>query len=221
VEAWSRDGHIAYLLEHDNIQDIYAKPVTGEGKEFPVVTGPFRKNEPQFSFDGKWLAYAAETGGTFQVWVTSFPKMDQFKQVSKDGGGQPRWRQDGKELYYRDPASGQIMAVPIAIKADGTMDPGTPVALGVGPMATGPAARDATRHMLAVSTDGNRFLLRVPPGARGNPFIAQSGVPQIVPITQDTLNNRGARGGRGFRGGAANGLTVVWHWTSKLGKAAQ
>jgi WD40 repeat protein len=75
VEAWSGDA-IAYTVERDNVQDIYVKPVSADGKPVAVVTGPFRKDEPQFSPDGKWLAYMAETGGTFQVWVTSLPKAD-------------------------------------------------------------------------------------------------------------------------------------------------
>jgi hypothetical protein len=227
IEAWSDNGHIAYLVEHDNIQDIYAKPVSGEGKEFVVVPGPFRKDEPQFSFDGKWLAYTAETGGAFQVYVTSFPKADQTVQISKDGGGQPRWRRDGKELYYRDPNTAAIVAVSIAIKADGKIDPGRPEPLSTGPMVVGSVVRDPTRHMLAATPDGKQFLLRVPPLA-GNAAQANRGarstLATLVPYTADTANNlglRGARGGRGFRGAQANGLTVVWRWTSALGKGAK
>jgi hypothetical protein len=214
-------------VEHDNIQDIYAKPVSGEGKEFVVVPGPFRKDEPQFSFDGKWLAYTAETGGAFQVYVTSFPKADQTVQISKDGGGQPRWRRDGKELYYRDPNTAAIVAVSIAIKADGKIDPGRPEPLSTGPMVVGSVVRDPTRHMLAATPDGKQFLLRVPPLA-GNAAQANRGarstLATLVPYTADTANNlglRGARGGRGFRGAQANGLTVVWRWTSALGKGAK
>ena len=68
-----------------------------------MVTGPFRKDEPQFSYDGKWLAYTSnESGGTFEVYVISFPAGDQKLRISAiGGGGQPRWRKDGKELYYQ------------------------------------------------------------------------------------------------------------------------
>jgi hypothetical protein len=230
VEAWSANGHIAYLVEHDNIQDIWAKPMSGDGKAFPVVPGPFRKDEPQFSFDGKWLAYAAETGGAFQVYVTSFPKADQTVQISKDGGSQPRWRRDGKELYYRDVNDASIVAVSIAVGADGRLQPGRPELLLVGPMMRGLTVSDPTRHQLAVDPDGKRFLLRVPPpsvgnAARGN-FGERSGVPQVVPFTSDTIGNRGGNvrgtgGGRGIPALQSNGLTVVWRWTSALGKAAE
>jgi Tol biopolymer transport system component/tRNA A-37 threonylcarbamoyl transferase component Bud32 len=227
VEAWSRDGHIAYLVEHDNVQDIYARPVQGDGKAFAVVTGPFRKNEPQFSFDGKWLAYAAETGGTFQVWVTSFPKADQFVQISNQGGGQPRWRRDGKELFYRDPG-GAIVAVSVAVTADGKITLGPPAVQNAVPMNVGASATDPSRHQMAVSADGQRFLFRVAPGsvagARGTGGrrglrggAGSTTAPRVIPFTADTVNNIQFRGGRVGRGGLAYGLTVVRHWTSALG----
>ena len=224
VEAWSTNGDIAYLVEHDNVQDIYTKPVSGEGKA--LVTGPFRKNEPQFSFDGKWLAYAAETGGSFQVWVTDFPKMEQKVQISKDGGGQPRWRRDGKELYYRDPNSARIVAVSIVIKADGKIEPARPEFLAVPPRLAGATVRDATRHQLAVTPDGKEFLLRVPPNAADSVGSAAA-VNTVPPFAADSTGNLGLRGvARGVGGRAGtfpqdNGLTVVWRWTSALEKGAK
>src|SRR5262249_52310422 len=151
VKAWSPDGkYIAYLTGSDNlIQDIYAKPMSGDGKPFPVVTGHFQKSEPQFSYDGKWLAYTSDaSGGMFQVFVVAFPAGDKKVQVSTSGGGQPRWNRNGKELFYRNNVD--LMAVDIAVGDRITpgnprflFSPGNEVVSG-----------NPSRHQLAVRTDG-------------------------------------------------------------------
>jgi Tol biopolymer transport system component len=220
VEAWSRDGrHIAYLFGRDNVQDIYALPLSGDGKAFPVVEGPYQKNEPQFSYDGKWLAYTSNESGTFQVYVLSFPAGDEKLQVSTAGGGQPRWRQDGKELYYRA-LDNQIMAV--EIKPGSTLESGVPRPL-LTPIVNSTMTRDPVRHQLAVTPDGERFLTRVPTGqaAAGR---GQSGTPQapfiFVPPGQTAGGIRGRAAARGFQAGNA-GLTVVRNWTALARKAGR
>ena len=220
IEAWSPTGkYIAYLFGADNQLDIYAMPLDGDRKPFPVVQDQFQKNEPQFSYDGKWLAYTSNETGMFQVYVISFPAGDKRLQVTMAGGGQPRWREDGRELYYRAPDN-RIMAVDI-IKAGAEIEAGEPHTL-FNPTVSALNTRDATRHQLAVAPDGQRFLLRIPVVATG----AQSGTPQAnttyAPETGQS-GGRGqiftgtARGGRGFAAGEA-GLTVVRHWTASMPK---
>jgi Tol biopolymer transport system component/serine/threonine protein kinase len=221
IEAWSRDGrYIAYLFGgSDNTQDIYALPLFGDKKPFPVVQGPFLKNEPQFSYDGKWLAYVSNESGQFQVYVRSFPDGLQRLPITTAGGGQPRWRPDGRELYYRAPDTNRIMAVDI--RPGARIEAGAPRLL-FNPVINQQNTRDATRHMLAVSPDGERFLLRVPLVAVGT----QSGRPQAnttyAPATGQSggpgaIFSGGARGGRGFSAGEA-GLTVVRNWTAAAAK---
>ena len=220
IEAWSRDGrYIAYLFGGaDNVQDIYAMPLFGDKKPFRVVWGPFQKNEPQFSYDGKWLAYTSNESGTFQVYVISFPALDQRLQITMAGGGQPRWRQDGRELYYRG-LDNRIMAVDFT--------PGPKIESGAPRFLFSPVMRadntiNPTRHMLAASPDGQRFLLRIPIVQTGT----QAGRPQAnttyVPSTgqaggRGAIFTGAARGGRGFAAGEA-GLTVVRHWTTSVAK---
>jgi eukaryotic-like serine/threonine-protein kinase len=219
VKAWSRDGrYIAYLFGQDNFLDIYALPQFGDKKPIPVVQGRYQKNEPQFSFDGKWLAYTSDESGTFEVYVVSFPAADQKLKVSRDGGGQPRWRGDGKELYYRAPNNG-IMSVDIT--AGSRIEAGVP-RLVLQPTFNGPMSRDPTRHQLAVSPDGQQFLVRVAPGQVQNGR-AGGGTPQAPTVFDPSTGQAGGRGnvlfnagvggaGRGFAGGVA-GLTVIRHWT--------
>lgn len=99
VDSWSRDGrYLAYASQAGN--DLYVLPLFGDRKPFPVVQSPGRQDEPHFSPDGKWLAYHSNESGVTQVYVISFPAGDQKRQISTTGGGQPRWRRDGKELFY-------------------------------------------------------------------------------------------------------------------------
>ena len=62
--------------------------------------------------DGKWVAYASDESGNWEIYVTTFPGADGKWQVSRGGGTQPRWRGDSKEIYYEGP-SGILTAVPV------------------------------------------------------------------------------------------------------------
>jgi len=222
VKDWSKDGkYIAYLSGQDNYYDIYALPLldgkpAADKKPFPVVQGRFQKSEPQFSYDGKWMAYTSDrtVPGTFQVYVRSFPAGDQEIAVSATaGGGQPRWRGDGKELYYRAPDDA-IMAVDI--KAGAKLEAGIPHLLFMAVFRS-PNGRDPTRHLLAVTADGQRFLIRVPPGSgRGAP--GNLGIPQVPPGATTASPAGVGRGGGGSAANPFNGLTVIQHWPSALGK---
>ena len=80
VEDWSKDGRsIVYKLGQDGYDDLYVLPLDADlkpGKPLPVVQGKFQKDEAQFSYDGKWLAYISDESGTFQVYVMTFPGTD-------------------------------------------------------------------------------------------------------------------------------------------------
>jgi hypothetical protein len=178
-------------------------------KPFPVVEGRFQKDEPQFSYDGKWLAYTSDktVPGTFQVYVRSFPAGDQEIAVSTAGGGQPRWRKDGKELYYR--AGDNIMAV--EIKGGDKIEAGIPYLLFVTP-ARFVNQRDPKRHLLAVTPDGQRFL---PGGVAGGATGAgDTRVPQAPISAATSLDSDSSARANPF-----SGLTVIQHWTSAIGKA--
>jgi serine/threonine protein kinase len=216
VEDWSKDGrYIAYKFGQDGFEDIYALPLFGDKKPMPIVQGHFSKDEPQFSYDGKWLAYTSDESGTFQVYVISFPGGEQKLQISTDGGGQPRWRRDGKELYYRSADNG-VMAVDI--RAAARIEAGVPQRLFTASNSS--ASRDPIRHQWSVTPDGQRFLMRIAagggnraagPGARG---LTPAAPTVFVPIGQPAP----AGGGRGF---VSFGLTFNRHWATALEKAGK
>ena len=219
IKDWSKDGkYIAFECGQDEFQDICAAPIDASGKAgkpFTVVQGHFQKNEPQFSYDGKWIAYTADLNdGRFEVFVQSFPAGDIKQQISTEGGGQPRWRRDGKELFYRT-LDNRLMAVDIALGAK--IEPGIPKQLFVS-SSTHPTTMDPTRHMWTALADGQRFLTRVATGARSSGAGAAGTGTNVTPFFTPPGQTGARRGGPGL---VTNGLTVLLHWTSALPKAGQ
>ena len=147
---WSRDGkYILYARGSDlwfmNVPEL-------KGREFLKAASVLTNG--QFSPGGKWVAYASNETGKWEIYVTSFPEPRGRWQVSTGGGGQPRWRSDGKELFYLS-SDGKIMAVPVTAGAN--FDSGTPVALFQVTAWQPFSSRDL--FVYDVSRDGQRFLI--------------------------------------------------------------
>jgi eukaryotic-like serine/threonine-protein kinase len=102
AKDWSRDGRYILYEEQDpkNGSDIRALLVEGNHKPIPVLQTPFNESQSQFSPDGKWIAYQSDESGANQIYVQSFPPSGGKWQISTSGGSAPRWRGDGKEIYY-------------------------------------------------------------------------------------------------------------------------
>ena len=81
-------------------QDIYVLPTTGEKKPTAIVQSPASEVEPQFSPDGRWLAYTSDATGRGEVYVQPYPPTGERWTISTQGGRQALWRRDGKELYF-------------------------------------------------------------------------------------------------------------------------
>ena len=92
--------------------DIWVLPLTGDRKPFPIVETPFEDMNPAVSPAGKWMAYQNNESGHSEVYMTPFPGGGARWQVSTNGGVDPRWRGDGKELYYLD-LTDNLMAVDV------------------------------------------------------------------------------------------------------------
>lgn len=136
---WSADGQfISYLsLNPETEMDIWILPMLGERKPWLFLRTKADERQAQFSPDGHWVAYMSDESGQREIYIRPFaaPKSaDQPVnsaggqwQVSTSGGIYPRWRRDGKELYYIGP-HGEMMSVPITATGT-TLEPGAPVAL--------------------------------------------------------------------------------------------
>ncbi|HSE31170.1 MAG TPA: protein kinase [Pyrinomonadaceae bacterium] len=102
---WSHDGKFLLYgqMNPGTIWDLFVLPLSGDRKPQPVVQTNFVEIHGRFSPDGRWIAYSSNESGQFQVYVQSFPPSGSKWPISIDGGAQPRWRGDGRELYYFTP----------------------------------------------------------------------------------------------------------------------
>lgn len=125
---WSRDGRfIAYTrIDPKTRADLWILPTGGDRKPFLFLGTEFNEGQPQFSPDGKWIAYFSEESGQLEVYVQSFPHAGGKWQISTSGGRKPRWRKDGNELFYIA-SDWKLMAV--TVKTSPTFEAGTPQAL--------------------------------------------------------------------------------------------
>jgi Tol biopolymer transport system component len=161
---WTRDRAFV-IYEVDG--NVMALPMTGSGRTpRPIATSAFPEYGASTSPDGRWIAYAAGDTGEYQVYVEAFPDGGLKKRVSSVFGIHPRWRGDGRELFYWQPPLG-LMAVELSYDA-----------AGVNAHAPRPALPPHVnilnlidhRHHHAVSADGKRFLLRQPAGPPAPPI---------------------------------------------------
>lgn len=152
----SRDGKWLLYARSANTQlrDVYAFPLLEKGESVPVLTSMFDEAMARFSPDGHSIAYMSSESGRPQVYVRSFPGSELKLQVSTLGGSQPRWRRDGKELYYLN-AEGVIVAV--AIKSLSPLELGDSTDLFPSGLPQGTLRSDYD-----VTADGSRFLLNRP-----------------------------------------------------------
>ena len=159
-QDWSKDGRFLLYVEVDpkTSSDLWTLEMTGsEHTRRAVANSPFDERNAQFSPDGRWVAYQTNESGQFQIAVQAFPVAGGKWQVSTGGGSQPRWRADGKELYFIAP-DGKMMAAAVAASVS-TFDAEAPVAL-FPTQITGGGAANVQKPAYAVARDG-RFLVNV------------------------------------------------------------
>jgi Tol biopolymer transport system component len=154
ANSWSPDDRqVLATYQNADGSNLVLVPAAGGGSLTPFLKGHNNMNG-QISPDGKWVAYASDESGEPEIYVTTFPGAVGKWQVSRGGGTEPRWRGDGKELYYLAPG-GMMTAVPVV--ANETFSTGTPIPLfqfhGRAPISSTDAfSYDVTR-------DGKRFLV--------------------------------------------------------------
>jgi serine/threonine protein kinase len=130
---------------------LWALPLFGDGKPFPIVQSTFEERYPEVSPDGKWMAYQSNESGRWEIYITAFPGGGAKWQVSGVGGASAKWRKDSKEIFYLD-LSDNLVAVDVNASGS-SVQLGTPhtlfQAIGV--------QREYGPY--DVSADGKRFLL--------------------------------------------------------------
>jgi Tol biopolymer transport system component len=158
--SWSRDGRFLLYTEAEpgraGNEDIWVLPMQGDGKPFPFATTRFNETEPQFSPDGKWVAYASNETGRLEIYVRAFGGLPGNADaggkvtISATGGHSPSWRPDEKELFYVVTGIA-LMTVPVDTSPQFRV--GTPKVM----FATVPGVNSGN-----IAPDFRRMLLAVP-----------------------------------------------------------
>ncbi|MBK5294888.1 MAG: serine/threonine-protein kinase [Acidobacteriia bacterium] len=151
---WSPDGQ--YLMYHvlhpKNGPDLWLlKRKSGGGFESaPFLQTPFSESEAQFSPDGRFVAYESDESGRFEIYLRNFPTGDRKWKITHDGGTDPRWRKDGKDLFYV--SGNRLTAVAMTLSPE-------PATGAVTPLFSDPELPSPRYHHYDVSPDGQRFVL--------------------------------------------------------------
>ncbi|MFN2386118.1 MAG: protein kinase [Thermoanaerobaculia bacterium] len=149
-EDISPDGRLLMYGRYHTARDIWLLPLQGERKPFAWVQTRFDEANPRFSPDGRWIAFESDESGTPEVYAALTEGGGEKRRISPSGGTRPRWRRDGKELYYAAPGN-SLMAVPVTPGARWAA--GAPVPL---------FQTDTEIENYDVTPDGSRFLISMP-----------------------------------------------------------
>ena len=151
--SWSPDGS-HFLYDRDaEVTRLWLAEMP-EMRTSALPAGSETRKNAQFSRDGKWMAYTSNESGKWEIYVTSFPDLRGKWQVSNNGGTQPRWRGDGKELFYIA-SDGQMMASPVTTGEH--FDAASPQPLF--PARAREQVAGSELAMYDVTRDGQRFLI--------------------------------------------------------------
>ncbi len=154
LSDWSSDGKFIAGYRYGKRNDIWVMNFL-EKKISPYLQTEFDEFQASFSPDGGWIAYTSDESGDYEVYVQSFPVSGKKWRISADGGAQPRWRRDGKELFYLS-LDRKVVAVEVNGNA-GNFVAGVPRVLFKAPITAStfyPYGSDYD-----VTADGQRFLV--------------------------------------------------------------
>jgi serine/threonine protein kinase len=163
VSDWSRDGRFLLYTEAKNGLDLLflSDPLAGGAHQpVPFADSGFNETQGQFSPDSRWVAYSSDETGRYEIYVRPFPPGGDRggkSLVSNNGGMQPRWRDNGKELFYLSPDR-NLMAV--QVKTEPSFQSETPHPLFETSAQASADSNAVFRY--DVTKDGQRFLILVP-----------------------------------------------------------
>src|SRR5467141_1450529 len=153
--SWSPDGQLLAFMENNPTTgyDIWVLRLSHH-KAQPFLRTPFNESVPRFSPDGRWLTYVSNESGRYEIYVQPYPGPGGKWLISTEGGTEPAWNSNGRELFYR--SGDKMMAVDIATQPSFTA--GKPRVLFEGRYNPAPG----TNPNYDVSRDGQRFLMLKP-----------------------------------------------------------
>jgi eukaryotic-like serine/threonine-protein kinase len=146
------------MLDPGTRGDIWIIPASGDRQPVAILQTPANEGAAQLSPDGHWLVYESDETGPLEVHIRSIVLAGRSQQISAGGGTRPRWRADGREIFYLA-ADGQLMAVDVALDDEGRrVEVGTPTSLFATRLAYGTNTGMPLPNY-AVMPDGQRFLM--------------------------------------------------------------
>jgi Tol biopolymer transport system component len=169
--SWSPDGKriVFWVQDLKNGGDLWVLTLEDK-KAAPLIASPFNETRGQISYDGKWIAYTSNSTGRNEVYVQPFPSGSGRYQISFHGGDWPRWRKDGKELFYHMIANAPDTPAAIGVFINGSLlsaavtaagaafEPESPKEL-VRIIAVNIPHSGGDYQTYAVSADGQRILM--------------------------------------------------------------
>ena len=157
--SWSADER--YLLYRatgaTTNNDLWVLPTFGDRKPFPFAMSLFDEQDGRIAPDGRWVVYSTDESGQMEVYAARFPGGGAKTRISTAGGSHPRWRRDGKELFYLS-LDNKMVALDIDLAADGLRIGDAHALFTVHPP-TQPG------YVYDVTADGQRFLVNTDVGA--------------------------------------------------------
>ncbi|MDA2927447.1 hypothetical protein MYX78_09480 [Acidobacteria bacterium AH-259-G07] len=154
--SWSPDGRILAieLLNPGTGYDMgMVETADGEHTFTSFLATSFEERSPMFSPDGRWVAYISDESGQDEIYVQPYPGPGRKWLISKEGGREPVWSKNGRELFYRN--RDQVMVVPVQIESE--FSAGTPELLFEGQYFSDPTAG---HPRYGVTDDGRQFLMQ-------------------------------------------------------------
>jgi Tol biopolymer transport system component len=168
VDDWSSDARFVVYDDTGSPTNLWILPLFGDRKPSPFVQAAYSAREAFFSPNGRYIAYTSNESGHFEIYVQTFPDRTGRWQVSTSGGTHPRWRRDGKELFF---VSGQkLMAVDVNTAAP-QFEAGIPKPLFEADFLSG----TYSPSIYAPTADGQRFLAVIP--------VAQQSISPVTVVT--------------------------------------
>lgn len=153
--SWSTDGRFVLCgtVDPKTRWDLWVLSVSDQKWESFLQT-PYNESRGMFSPNGRWIAYESDESGRKEIYVQTFPASGAKWQISVSGGSQPRWRRDGKELFFLG-GDRKVTAVEVNIDAPGFVH-GAPKALFGTRISKG---EERPGNQYVVTSDGQRFLV--------------------------------------------------------------
>jgi eukaryotic-like serine/threonine-protein kinase len=156
---WMSQGDLILFAAQDSQQGIWnlwTVPANGGEKQRPYLQTPFNKGGAKLSPDGRWVAFHSDESGRNEVYLQSYPDPRTRLQVSSGGGEVPRWRGDGRELYFLGAARSRVLAAPVHVSGDSLQVGATKQLFQMEGAAGYDVARDGQRFLMIVQAERPR-----------------------------------------------------------------